>query len=556
VSLGAKPPTPEPAVSRRALLALLIVFAAVWFSTLETRKLIKPDEGRYAEIAREMAASGDWVTPRLNGIKYFEKPPLQYWATAAAFKVFGEHHWTARLWTGLTGFCGVLLAYFAGRRLFGTTAGLLSAAVLASGVMYFAMGHLNTLDMGLTFFLQFAVCAFLLANRSTVGPRTQRNWMLVAWAAAALAILSKGLLALVLPGATLVAYSLATRDFAPWRRLHVLPGLALMLMIAAPWFVAVSLANPEFLHFFFVHEHFERFLSPGHRRTQPWWYFAPVLLAGALPWATMALHALASAWRGHGGDEARAARFFALWSVLTFGFFSLSSSKLPSYVLPILPAFALLTGAWLARTRDRTMQAHLLLVLIVALAALAATPLVGRRADAETTLEMMQGLQNWLTVGALAWVVATAAALWLARRGRVARATLALAVGGCAVAVGLAAGHDRLSRSNSAYHIAAEIRLLVRPDVPFYSVRMYDQTLPFYLQRTFTLVEYSDEMGFGLQQEPERAVVTLADFEARWRSGNDAFAVMEGETYELLRQGGLSMTIVARDTRRIIVRKP
>ncbi len=547
---------PETAISRRALFALFVALAAVWFSTLEVRKLIKPDEGRYAEIAREMAASGDWVTPRLNGIKYFEKPPLQYWMTAAAFQAFGEHHWTARLWTGLTGFCGVLLAYFAGRRLFGATAGLLAAAVLASSVMYFAMGHLNTLDMGLTFALQLAVSAFLLANRSTATPRAQRNWMLVAWAAAGLAILSKGLLALVLPGITLIAYSLTTRDFAPWRRLQVLPGLALLLTITAPWFVAVSLANPEFPHFFFVHEHFERFLSPGHRRTQPWWYFAPVLLAGALPWATMALHALVHTWRDGEGDEARAARFLALWSVLTFVFFSTSSSKLPSYVLPILPALALLTGAWLARVRAGTMQVHLLLVLLLALAALAASHLVTRRADAETTLEMMRGFQSWLIAGALGWTVATAAALLLARRGRVALAALALAAGGLAVALGLAVGHDRLSRSNSAYHIAAEIRSLVRPGVPFYSVRMYDQTLPFYLQRTVTLVEYSDEMGFGLQQEPGLAVPTLAQFEARWHSDADAFAVMEGETYESLRQQGLTMTIVARDTRRIIVRKP
>lgn len=547
---------PETAISRRALFALFVAFAAIWFSTLEMRKLIKPDEGRYAEIAREMAASGDWVTPRLNGIKYFEKPPLQYWTTAAAFKAFGEHHWTARLWTGFTGFCGVLLAYFAGRRLFGANAGLLAAAVLASSVMYFALAHLNTLDMGLTFFLQLAVCAFLLANQSKTPPRVQRNWMLVAWAAAGFAILSKGLLALVLPGATLIAYSLAARDFSPWRRMHLLPGLALLLAITAPWFVAVSLANPEFPHFFFIHEHFERFLSPGHRRTQPWWYFAPVLLAGALPWATMALHALAGAWRRHAGDEGRAARFLALWSALTFVFFSASSSKLPSYVVPILPAFALLTGAWLARVGARTVQGHLALVLLIALAALAVAPLVSRRADAETPIDMMQGLENWLIAATLAWAAATVAALWLARRGRVPLAALALAVGGCSLSAGLALGHDRLSRSNSAYHIAAELRPMLAPGVPFYSVRMYDQTLPFYLKRTVTLVEYTDEMGFGLQQEPNRALPTLAQFEARWGTDREAFAVMEGETYELLRQRGLPMTIAARDTRRIIVRKP
>src|SRR4051812_22557481 len=126
---------------------LLGVFAIVWFTALGFRTLVKPDEGRYAEIAREMAASGDWVTPRLNGIKYFEKPPLQYWTTAAAFAAVGERDWAARLWPGLTGFCGVLLAWYAARRFYGGTAALLAAAVLGTSVMYFAVGHLNTLDM-------------------------------------------------------------------------------------------------------------------------------------------------------------------------------------------------------------------------------------------------------------------------------------------------------------------------------------------------------------------------------------------------------------------------
>src|SRR5690242_8792288 len=153
-------------ISSRAAWVLAAVAAAIWFSALGFRTLVKPDEGRYAEIAREMTASGDWITPRLNGIKYFEKPPLQYWATAAAFATFGENDWTARLWAGVTGLCGVLLAGFAARRLYGETAGLLAAAVLGTSVMYFVVGHLNTLDMGLTVFLETALVAFLLAQRA------------------------------------------------------------------------------------------------------------------------------------------------------------------------------------------------------------------------------------------------------------------------------------------------------------------------------------------------------------------------------------------------------
>jgi len=113
---------------------VLAVFTILWFSNLEYRILIKPDEGRYAEIPREMVATGDWVTPRLNGLKYFEKPPLQYWATATAYELFGEHQWTSRLWDALTGFMGVLLVWFAGARLFGREAGRYAALLLVSSL--------------------------------------------------------------------------------------------------------------------------------------------------------------------------------------------------------------------------------------------------------------------------------------------------------------------------------------------------------------------------------------------------------------------------------------
>jgi 4-amino-4-deoxy-L-arabinose transferase-like glycosyltransferase len=141
-------------------------------ANLEYRKLVKPDEGRYAEIPREMVVSGDWTTPRLNELKYFEKPPLQYWATALAYKVFGEHQWTSRLWAALTGFLGVLLAWFAGTRLFGRQAGAMHIAIQQHVVCM--MAH-HTLDMA-TFFSPWASSDYC---RLAQADRKQRNWMLV-----------------------------------------------------------------------------------------------------------------------------------------------------------------------------------------------------------------------------------------------------------------------------------------------------------------------------------------------------------------------------------------
>lgn len=536
--------------ARAGSLAALVAFTLIWFGVLDYRKLVKPDEGRYAEIAREMAASGDWLTPRLNGLKYFEKPPLQYWATAASFRAFGENEWTARLWPAVTGFFGVLLAGFAGRRLFGEPAGLLSAAVLAGSLLWLGMGHFNSLDMGLAFFLEAAVVGFLLAQRG------DRRWMLLAWAALALAVLSKGIVALVLTGGTLVLYSLLTRDFSPWRQMEFGRGIAVFLLIAAPWFVAVSLANPEFARFFFIHEHFERFLTTAHRRYQPPWYFVPVFLAGALPWTAMALQALPGAWRRVTPGQFQPRRFLLLWCLVVFAFFSASGSKLPSYILPLFPALALLVGDALTRMSKRALAAHLALLVLLAAVLLVLAPRITERADHETPVEMMAAYAQWLTASAAIALAGTLAALIAAWRNRRIAAILTLAAAWILGGLGAMLGHESLGRSNSAHHIAMAVKPLLPAGVPFYSVRMYDQTLPFYLDRTVTLVEYRDEFALGIEQEPQRWLPTADDFIRRWAADADAFAIMTPDQYEQFLREGLPMTEIARDSRRVIVRKP
>lgn len=532
------------------LLLLVFAFAAVWFGTLDYRRLVNPDEGRYAEIPREMVVTGDWLTPRLNGIKYFEKPALQYWATAAAYTAFGQHDWTARLWPALTGFFGVLLAGFVGRRLFGAEAGLLAAVTLATSLLYLAIGHFNTLDMGLTFFLEAAVFGFLLAQSG------QRRWMLVAWAALALAVLSKGIVALVLTGGTLVLYSLLARDLSVWRRLELVRGLPLFLLIAAPWFIAVSLANPEFAHFFFIHEHFERFLTKVHHRYQPAWYFVPVLLIGALPWTTLALQSLARAWRrGEEKSGFAVRRFLALWCVVVFAFFSVSDSKLLSYILPLFPALALLVGDQLTRIGRKSLLRHLAFVALIALVCLLLAPRVALRANDETPIAMMGAYAHWLTAAAAIWSVGALAALVLAWRDRKIPAIASLAAATFLAGTGAMLGHENLSASNSAYWIATKIKPLVPADAPFYSVGNYDQTLPVYLGRTVTLVHYLGELEFGLKQEPAKSIRSMAEFRQRWTADADAFAIMDPEAYDQLRQEGLPMTEIARDTRRVVVRK-
>ncbi len=503
-------------IPRKQIGWLLVALALIWFANLEYRTLIKPDEGRYAEIPREMVVSGDWVTPRLNDLKYFEKPPLQYWATATAYTLFGEHQWTSRLWTGLTGFAGILLVWFAGLRLFGREAAGYAALLLSSSLLYILMGHINTLDMGVTFFLTLSVVALLIAQQNNENRRGA--WMLLAWAAIALAVLSKGLMGLVLPGTALFIYAVVQRDFSVFKRMHWLAGLAVFLLITAPWFYLVMKANPEFFQKFFIYEHYTRFTTKDLGRYQPWYYFIPILLVGALPWTVLMLDTL------------------------------LRTS--------LLPALALLMGKHIAEMHERRLFWQIVPVVPVTLFVLWAAANVGKFADTPNQTELYPNYAVWLVVASLVSLLGLLAGmllLWHAKK-LPAIATLALSAL-LATQIGLS-GYNTIARERSAKHIAEAIRAEIKPNVPFYSVLTYEQTLPFYLQRTFTLVQFQDEMAFGIKQEPQRWIPTVAEFAKIWAAQPEAFAIMPVYAYVLLQQQGLAMKIIFEDRQHIVIKKP
>ena len=326
-------------MTRSSAAILLLLSIIVWFAGIEQRALTRPDEGRYSEIPREMAASGDWVTPRLNGLKYFEKPPLQYWATAFAYRIFGEHNWTARAWPVLTGLLGLIIVFAIGRRLYGTDAGIAAAAVTGSSLWYFAISHVTTLDMGLTCWMTLALAGFMFAERPGAAARERWLGMHAAWVGMALAVLSKGLIGIVLPGGVLFFYSLWQRDLKMWDRLHIGSGLLLFFAIVTPWFAWVQSRNPEFSEFFFFHEHLARFSSTTHRREGGWWYFMPILIGGFAPWTLFLLFRARSLLTDLAAPKPfHPERLLTVWIAFIFLFFSLSGSKLPSYILPVFPA--------------------------------------------------------------------------------------------------------------------------------------------------------------------------------------------------------------------------
>jgi hypothetical protein len=535
---------------------ILLAALVIWCGNLEYRKLALSDEGRYSEIPRFMAQSGDWLTPRLNGIKYFEKPPLQYWATAAAYKTFGEHHWTARLWPALTGFAGLLLVFFAGARIYGTAAGVYAALVLGSSLLYSGMAHILTLDMGLAFFMAVAMAGVLLGLDPRTAVVARKRWLLVAAAGCALAVLSKGLIGIVLPGAVVVLYMMVKRDFGLLRRLHLLRGGLLFFAICAPWFVAVSIANPEFPQFFFIHEHFQRYTSTIHQRYQPWYYFIPILLLGILPWLLTLFDALIAAAKRARSREFDPTLFLLIWAGFIFAFFSVSDSKLPSYILPIFPALALLIGARLAGMHGRRFAWQLTPIALLAFIGLFAVQYTERLASAAIPLELYRAQMPWLYVTAATLLVGMLTAIVLGWRGNTHAAIIACAFTGLATTQLAVTSEDALSPAHSTYHLAKKLDPHLKPGVPFYSIGSYEQTLPFYLKRTLTLVEYQDEMAFGLEHEPQLWVPTIKAFEPLWNAQPYALAVMGPDMYQKLETATLPMQLIARDTERVFVRTP
>jgi 4-amino-4-deoxy-L-arabinose transferase-like glycosyltransferase len=525
-----------------------LVLAIAWFATLQVRPMFDPDEGRYAEIPREMAASGDWLTPRLDGLKYFEKPPLQYWASATAYSIFGVSEWTSRLWTVGLAFACLPMVFGWTRRLYGTRAGLAAMVALAVSPYFAIVGHLDLLDGAFAFWLTAAVFAFALAQSSVEGSGEERRWMLLAWVAAALAILSKGIVVGVLTGASLIVYSVVERDLRPWKRLHVAWGLPLFLVVAVPWFVAVSVRNPDFPEFFFIHEHFARFLTTVHQRVEPWWFFLPLLLLGVLPWGPSVVHSVVRGWRDAGSAaQFKPLRFLLIFSIFTVVFFSVSGSKLAPYIQPIFPTLAAVWGACMAHRAAFLRLPALITAILVTL--------VG------SALLIYSALHNsFIPQGAVVWVafavIAMIAAVIAARTPQDKDAVLPAVVVAATAAFAWQAFLTAMSivpPARSARDLVASVKPYVHPQTTLYSVGQYRETLSPYLQRTLIVVGFTGELEFGMHAEPGKQMSTPEDFAAHWQAGTDAVAFFGPRVWDEYRRRGLPGRVIAADNYTVAV---
>ena len=338
----------------RDLLLLVALFGLLFFYRLGAAPLANPDEGRYAEIPREMLASGDFVLPRLDGVLYFEKPPLMYWLVAGVQRFLGPDEFAMRSVPALFALAGVLMLYGAASHLHGRLAGLSAAFVLGTSLLYFGLARLLILDMAVSVLMSATLLCFLLGVREPPGLR--RRWFFYGlYSTAALGTLTKGLIGLLIPGAIMLLWLLIVQDWRSLRPLHLPSGAAIYLAIAAPWHLLAAQRSATWAWFYFVHEHWQRFTTIEHGRFEPWWFFLPVLVGGFFPWSgflwPVLRESLAGGWKRR--RENSDGWFFVLWAGFVLLFFSKSQSKLVPYILPVLPPLALLTGRWLARAVQR-----------------------------------------------------------------------------------------------------------------------------------------------------------------------------------------------------------
>jgi 4-amino-4-deoxy-L-arabinose transferase-like glycosyltransferase len=419
---------------------------------------------------------------------------------------------------------------------------------------YFGIiGHLDLLDAGFTFWMCATVLAFALAQCAPLRSARERGWMLVCWALAALAVLSKGIVVFVLAGGTLIVYSVVERDFRPWKRMHFALGVPLFLALAAPWFILVSLRNPDFAQYFFIHEHFQRFLTTEARRVEPWWYFLVLLVAGALPWLLALGRASLGAWRDPGLElRFKPLKLLLIFSALTLVFFSLSDSKLATYIMPIFPPFAAYTGVAVAG-RPGFLSRSTRVAAGFALFVAAGLLVYSQHRNGMVPREAVE----WGIAAAVAALLGVLAS-WRRDEGGAAEAPANAPTGDgwqpLAVAFvcvfawqALLCEYEVIPPSRSAYALVQAVAPDVHPGTALYSVGQYRQTIPPYLGRKLTLVGFTGELHFGEVREPGREQATPAQFVQQWKTDRDAIAFFAPSAWDHYRQQGLPGRVIARD---------
>jgi 4-amino-4-deoxy-L-arabinose transferase len=364
---------------RRSSVIIIALFFLLYVVPLGVRPMVIPDEFRYAEIPREMLETGDWVVPHLDGLRYFEKPVLGYWLNAIAIAVFGENAFAIRFFSAVAAGISALFVFFLARRYAGGCfAGVFAAAVFLTCLEVFAVGTFSTLDSMFCMFLTAAMTLFFFAYMEN-RPRKEACLLVLSGISCGLAFLTKGFLAFAVPAVTIIPFLIWQRRAKEIFRILWVPVVTAAL-VALPWCLMIYVRENDFWHYFLWTEHIQRLISPkGGQHPEPFWFFIPCILIGALPWTALLPPVISGLRNTHLGSRGAGSlkdpliRFAACWLLFPFLLFSASRGKLGTYILPCFPPLAVLVSTGLlkyfaaGKKKAFTVAVHILLVIVAAL---------------------------------------------------------------------------------------------------------------------------------------------------------------------------------------------
>lgn len=487
----------------RELALLLAVAGLLFFAWLGRLPLIEPDEGRNAEVAREMLATGDLITPHFNTLTYLDKPVVYFWMVAASFRVAGVNEWAARLPSALMALATMLLVWFLARRMFGDGAGWRAGLAFATAPLVIAFSRYVIFDMTLAFLVCAAMASYWQAQASDF---RRPVFDVLFFAALGVAAITKGPVGFLLPLLSVLAFAGLTGRWRDLRRLRWGLGLLVFLAAALPWFAAVSLRNPGFPRYAFWQESLRRFAAGSTHRGGNIFYYLPVYFAGYFPWSFFLLYAgltRLKLWQRLRDEGQRPAAFLISWVAVVFIFFTVSRSKLPGYFLPAVAPLSILTAkVWEDfKTSESGRPAWLgpgfltLAALGIAVAALpqafrweAVAAAASRKIPPATLALIPSGLfYSGLALAALGVFGRN-----LARRSTAAKSSLfsfvLLAMTMPLLLVRWAPALAAYANVASSRRLAQAIQQGPEKALPVYGYYCFRTSLPFYLQRPVTLV--------------------------------------------------------------------
>jgi 4-amino-4-deoxy-L-arabinose transferase-like glycosyltransferase len=514
-------------------LAPLLFCAVALFYHLGSAALFQPDEGRNADKAREILLLNDWITPHTNFLPALDKPMFFYWLIAISYKLFGVSEFSSRLPSALAGFgCLILICLFA-KEFLGSKAALWSGVILVSTVEFFLLSRIVILDMSLTLFFTLSLCAFYWAHKAL--DQKKKLFYVLMYAGMAVATLIKGPIGFIVPGMVIFSYIIFSKNWSVLREMNLILGAAIFFLIVVPWYAWAEARNPGYVRYFVWEENFLRYFTPRFNRSQPLYYFVGVLLVGFIPWSLLIPAALEQAKENRRDPTIF---FLLLWAGIPFVFFSLSSSKLPHYILPVYPPLALLTGATVAKiladpSRTRKWVLSLPWLTIIVPLVLGELVLlwphlvpVNNRASFERVSSMIP--RGFILLTLLALIPATWASLkdwWLRWAFPFSCVALLLFL------VVVAQTIEGVSQIRSAKELAKGTAALIGSEDQLVLYDTYPSSLPFYLRakQPIWVVSFgtkSSSMGsfYVAEKKPKPAagygnvLLTFEEFARRWKA--------------------------------------